>query len=66
MVSFRLSDIRFSCWKMRSTSNAEYKRSRSIVWDYFEKLDIEGQSKCLLCKIIIKHPSNTSNLAKVS
>ena len=43
-------------------ANVEHKRSCSIVWDYFEKLDIDGQSNCLLWKVITKHSSNTSNL----
>ena len=58
---------------MTSTSDAtgvdasvENKQLRIAVWNYFEKLIIEGQSKCLLCKGIIKHSSNISNLAKVS
>ncbi|CAB4027115.1 inner centromere -like [Paramuricea clavata] len=40
------------------------KRKRSAVWDYFKKSEIEGKSKCLLCKEVVKHLSNTSNLAK--
>jgi hypothetical protein len=40
-------------------------RGVSAVWDYFEKSEIEGKSKCLLCKEVVKHLSNTSNLAKV-
>ena len=47
-------------------ANVENKQLRGAVWNYFEKLMIEGQSKCLLCKSIIKHSNNTSNLAKVS
>ena len=30
------------------------KRKRSAVWDYFEKSEIEGKSKCLLCKEVVK------------
>ena len=36
----------------------------SAVWQYFEKQDTEGQSKCLLCKTIVKHLSNTSKPSK--
>ena len=37
----------------------------SAVWQYFERQETEGQSKCLVCKTIVKHFSNTSSLAKV-
>ena len=37
-----------------SQENLKRKRSNvSAVWQYFEKLDTEGQSKCLLCKTIV-------------
>ena len=49
-----------------SQENLNRKRANvSAVWQYVEKQDTEGQSKCLLCKTIVKHLSKTSNLAKV-
>ena len=39
--------------------------SRSVVWNYFEKTNRDTQAKCQLCKDLIKHSSNTSNMIKV-
>ena len=40
------------------------KRSRSMSWKYFDKLD-DQLASCSICKIRVKHSGNTSNLFNV-
>lgn len=43
----------------------DIKRSRSVIWDHFEKVPKSpGKAKCLICGALYQHSHNTSNLFK--
>lgn len=53
----------FSGYKM--SDGAKGKRSRSVIWDYFEKdPQAPTKAKCMRCGDKLQHSKNTSNLFK--